>query len=142
MKVRREKLFGRAEAILEGRRNGLGEPILRRLALRHYGPAMLSLAARATESGHRRELGRISDAFSPANLIYRAYRLGDLYAAQNMAMSFFNVGDMLNYRRWMHRAALAGDPDAGAQLKVFETRQPHILARRLRRLRPCRRDGT
>lgn len=102
---------------------------------------MLCLANRKTQMGYRSELGRLSDAFSPAGLIYRAYKQGELYAAQNMAMSLFNVGDLAGYRHWMRRAARAGEAEAEAELKLFETRQPHNLARRLRRLRPHRRDG-
>jgi len=140
MTDRLDRLIDRAEAILAGRRNGFGMPILQHLALRQYGPALLSLAGRETYAGHRSELGRVCDAFSPAGMMYRAYRLGQLNAAQNMAMSLFNVGDLQGYRSWMHRAARAGDTDAAAELKLFETRQPHNLARRLRRLRPCRRE--
>lgn len=141
MPDRFEASFERAEAILEGRLNGYGMPILRHLALRRYGPAMLSLAGRKTDTGRRSELGRVSDPFSPAGLMYRAYRLGEINAAQNMAMSLFNIGDIWGYRHWMHRAARAGDTNAATELKLFETRQPHNLARRLRRLRPYRRDG-
>lgn len=102
---------------------------------------MLCLANRMTQTGRRSELGRVTDAFSPAGLTYRAYKRGEINAAQNMAMSLFNVGDMTGYRHWMRRAARAGDAEAEAELKLFEIRQPHNLARRLRRLRPYRRDG-
>ncbi|HEY6814724.1 MAG TPA: hypothetical protein VI168_04210 [Croceibacterium sp.] len=139
MTDRQDKQFVRAEAILEGRCNGLGEPILWHLALRRYGPAMLSLACRATQTGSRTALGRVRDAFSPAGMMYRAFRQGELNAAQNMALSLFYLGDLSGYRRWMHRAARSGDTDAAFELKLFEVRQPYPLARQLRRLRPYRR---
>jgi hypothetical protein len=74
--------------------------------------------------------------------MYRAYRLDVPNAAQNMAITLFNVGDLSGYRRWMHRSVHAGDADAIEELRRFETRQPHRLARKLRRLKPSRPDGT
>lgn len=142
MTDRFERLFDRAEAILEGRQNGLGMPILRHLAFRRYGPALLSLACRMTQKGTRFEWGRICRASSAAGMMYRAYRIGEINAAQNLAMTRFNMGDMQGYRHWMHRAAKAGDTDAAYELKLFEIRMPHPLARRLRRLRSYRRDGS
>jgi hypothetical protein len=136
-----EEMYARAEAILEGRRNGRGLPILQHLALRQYGPAMLGLARRATEEGRRSELGRICDPYSPAGLMYRAYKMGEINAAQNMAMTLFYARDMKGYRLWMHRAARGGDADAAHELDLFETRQPYPLARQIRRLRPIRRNG-
>lgn len=73
--------------------------------------------------------------------MYRAYRRSVPHAAQNMAMTLFNVGDLAGYRRWMQRAARMGDTDAKHEVAQFEVRQPHRLARRLRRLRPYRADG-
>lgn len=137
---RSDRLFGRAHAILAGRGAGFGEPILWHLALRHYGPAMLEIAARETREGKRSELGRTAAPFSPLGLMYRAYRQGEPNAAQNIAMSLFNIGDMAGYRRWIRLAARRGDADAGHDAKCFALRQPHAHARRLRRLRPLRRD--
>ena len=117
-----DRLFIRAEAILEGRANGFGEPILQYLAHRKYGPAMLSLAARETASGERRELGRISDANSPAGLMYRAYCQGEVCAAQNLALTLFYAGDLAGYRQWLRKAAQGGDADAARELGRFETR--------------------
>ncbi|WP_337847251.1 hypothetical protein [Sphingomonas sp.] len=128
--------------ILERRANGYGEPILRHLALRGYGPALLDLANRYTQTGSLKELGRLQNRNSPIAQTYRAYRNGELNAAQNMAMSLYNVGDLHGYRRWLYRAARMGDLDARRELSHFGVRQPHGLARRLRRLRPLRRDGT
>jgi hypothetical protein len=142
MSSRNERLFARAEAILEGKAVGFGEPVLWHLALRKHAPAMLVLANRYTQTGSRRELGRMSDPFSPIGMTYRAYRQGETNSAQNIAMSLLNVGDMAGYRHWMYKAARAGDLNAAEDLQRFETRQPHNLARRLRRLRPYRRDGS
>ena len=142
MTDRLDRLFLRAEAILEGRRNGLAEPILRHLALRRYGPAMLSLACRETSSGYRSELGRVSNARSPAGLMYRAYRQDEVIAAQNFALTLFYAGDLAGYRHWMRKAARGGDTDATRELSRFEVRQPYPLAKRIRRLRPFRRGGS
>jgi len=142
MGTREDRLFQRAQRILEGQANGFGEPILWHLALRGYGPAMLDLAGRYTQTGSSSELGRLQDRNSPIGQTYRAYRNGEPNAAQNMAMSRFNVGDLAGYRRWLHRAARTGDLDVQRELSCFAVRQPHRLARKLRRLRPYRRDGS
>jgi hypothetical protein len=139
---RNDKLFLRALQILDGKATGLGMPILRHLAFRRYGPAMLDLAARQTRTGFRNELGRIWDPASSLGLTYRAFRMGEPHAAQNMAMSFYNVGDLKGYRHWLHRAAQDGDLEASIALRSCDIRQPHALARRLRRLRPYRRNGS
>jgi hypothetical protein len=141
MQTRDDRLFLRALQILDGKASGFGLPKMRHLALRGYGAAMLDLANRETQNGLRNELGRISDRSSPLALTYRAYRMGEQNAAQNMAMSYYNVGDLAGYRNWLHRAAQAGDFDAKVELGLFEIRKPHRLARRLRRWRPHRRDG-
>ena len=137
-----DRLFNRADAILDGRACGFGEPILRHLALRKYGPAMLSLACRETASGDLADLGRVSDAHSPAGLMYRAYRQGEISAAQNFALTLFYAGDLAGYRRWLRRAARGGDADAARELRRFEVRQPYPLARHTDRLRPFHRDGS
>lgn len=136
------RLFNRAEAILEGKANGFGMPILRVLAHRRYGPAMLSLAARKTETGNRTDLGRFNDANSPAGLMYRAFRQGEVSAAQNLALTLFYLGDLAGYRRWLRRAAINGDEGAAKELIRFETRQPWPLAQKINRKRPFRRDGS
>ena len=137
-----DKLFLRAEAIFDGRSNGLGEPILWHLALRRYGPAMLEIACRATRSGKRSELGRLADPCSPAGLMYRAHRQGISNAAQNMALTLFYVGDLKGYRHWLRKAARTGDLDARNELARFETRQPYPLAKRIGRKRPFNRNGS
>lgn len=141
METREDRLFLRALQILEGKANGFGLPIMRHLALRGYGPAMLDLANRNAQTGSMKELGRIWNRATPLGLTYRAYRLGEDNAAQNMAMSYYNIGDLAGYRRWLYCAARGGNSDAKYELRLFEIRMPHRLARRLGRLRPYRRDG-
>jgi hypothetical protein len=142
MSEKHDRLFDRAEAILEGRTNGFGMPILRSLAHRLYAPAMLSLAARMTERGIRAELGRPSHPNSPIGLMYRAFRKGEMNAAQNLALTLFYVGDLAGYRHWLRRAAQSGDDGAANELSRFEARQPWPLARKINRKRPFRRDGS
>ena len=142
MSTKDDDLFSRAEAILDGDANGLGMPILRTLAHRQYGPAMLSLAARETESGDPRSIGRPCEANSAMGLMYRAYRRGDINAAQNIALTLFYCGDLAGYRRWLNRAAQYGDNDAAEESKRFELRQPYPLARKIGRKRPFRKDGS
>jgi hypothetical protein len=137
--ARAERLFLRADAIIERRANGFATPILEHLALRRYTPAMLELARRATGNGDPGAIGGTSDARSPAALMRLAHRLGDITAAQNFAMTLFHVGDLAGYRHWLRKAARAGDSDAGAELRRFELRQPAPLARRVGRIRPLRR---
>src|SRR5688572_9203602 len=122
MSERLDKLYHRAEAILGGEANGFGMPILSALARRRHGPAMLSLAARRTEQGNRGDLGRPSNPHSPHGLMYRAFRQGELNAAQNLALSLFYVGDLAGYRHWLRRAARGGDQDAARELGRFEVR--------------------
>jgi hypothetical protein len=142
MKKTYNDLFNRAEAILEGDANGFGMPILHKLATRSYAPAMLSLAARLTENGSREDLGKPSDASSPAGLMYRAWRQGDSTAAQNLALTLFHLGDLAGYRRWLIRAAVHGDQDAAEEVGRFEVRKPCKAAKKTRRHRPLRRDGS
>ncbi len=142
MSEKHDKLFSRAEAIFDGKANGMGMPILRALAHRRYGPAMLNLAVRKTEQGIRAELGRPSIPHSPIALMYRAFRQGETSAAQNLALSLFYVGDLAGYRHWLRRAARSGDNDAAKELGRFEVRQPWPLARKINRKRPFRRDGS
>jgi|JI8StandDraft_2_1071088.scaffolds.fasta_scaffold190674_2 hypothetical protein len=140
MSAKADRLYARADAILERRANGFAMPVLEHLALRRYPLAMLELARRATASGDAATLGRVSDTRSPAALMRRAHRLGDITAAQNMAMTLFHAGDLAGYRHWLRKAVRAGDADAGAELRRFELRQPVPLARRVKRIRPLRRS--
>ena len=138
MTDRYEDMFWRAEAILEGKGVGFGEPKLWYLAMRGYGPALLSLAARYTSKGKRAEMGRLSDRFSPLGMMLQAFHQGERFAGQHLAMTYFNIGDMARYRHWLSRAAKAGDTQAAREARMFELRKPNTLARRLRRLRPDR----
>lgn len=100
---------------------------------------MLDLACWLSDTNILADLGKPFDACSAAGLYHRAWRSGDALAAQNMAMSCFNVRDLQGYRRWLRRAANAGDDDAKAELAAFETRLPHATARKIGRHRPERR---
>ena len=133
-----QRLWERAFDIRELQANGHWLPIVRHLALRGHGPALLTLASWETQLGRRRELGRMQDRFSALGLMHRAWKLGDPLAGQNLALTFFNIGDLGRYRYWLARAANAGDADAKAERRRFETRKPHGLAFRLRRGRPYR----
>ncbi|NML07764.1 hypothetical protein [Sphingomonas sp. G-3-2-10] len=142
---REDRLYDRAEAISEGRLNGLYMPILRGLALRKHHRAMLRLAGVFTQDNSRADLGSAARVGDPAWLYRRVWRLGGEYArfaAQNMAMSLFNIGDLQGYRSWLHRGAELGDQDAGLQLECFETRLSHGAARQIGRGRPMRRNGS
>ena len=117
-----------ADAWHNGLSPGDGMGLLWHLALRRYPSAMTELSRRIGEDGLP-----IADSFSSAGLAYRAFRLGDPAAAYNFAMTCFNRRDLQGYRRWLRRAAEAGDDDAARQLRRFETRLPHGAARDIRR---------
>lgn len=134
-------MFTRATDILDGLANGFGIPILQHLALRGYGPALLWLAGELSCHPSPADRDRPCDSGSPIALRYRAHRLGELNAAQNLAMTYFARNDLARYRHWLRIAALGGDEDAMRELKRFALRQPYRFARRLRRLRPVDRSG-
>jgi hypothetical protein len=138
---REERLFERATRILDGLENGFGIPILWHLALRGYAPAMVWLASTMSPNCTRAELGRLSDPYSAASLLRRAFAKGEWNGAQNLAMTYFYINDMEAYRRWLHRGARAGDADAVGEIKAFDVRKPYPLASRTRRLRPFNRAG-
>jgi len=123
----------RAFAILDGKANGIGMPVLHHLALRGMKDAMVALAY------HQSGAGRFSDPFSPQGLCRRAWRKGDTLAARNLAVDCFNRRDLQGYRHWLSRAARLGDPYAARELRRFETRLPHLDARKIGRKRPDRR---
>jgi len=109
-------------------------PILWHLALGHHAGIMVTLASTFPVPG------RLADGFSQAGLCYRAWRLGNPYGAQHLAMHAFNTYNMRGYRTWLRRAANAGDKDSARELKRFETRLPHANARSVRRRRPYRKS--
>ena len=137
-----DTLYARAEAIQERRANGYWEPIFWHLALRGHSLSRLRLADWYSRQGTKVELGRFGDGYSPLGLMYSAYRKGESFAGTNLAISYFNIGDMAGYRYWLAKAAKPAEPGAKEELKLFETRKPHRLARRLKRLRPLKRDGS
>jgi hypothetical protein len=137
-----DRLYLRALSIRHDRGIGLWMPIIWHLALRGHTGAMIELADWFSGDDSLKNVGTTADAFSAAGLYCRAWRKGEPRAAGNMAISCFNRGDMAGYRRWLLRAAKAGDADAARELKCFETRHWHSAARKLRRLRPVqKRDG-
>ncbi|MCW1404022.1 hypothetical protein OKA06_17555 [Novosphingobium sp. MW5] len=138
--ARLERLWLRAWKIAEDNGHGHRLPILHHLAMRGHELGLLDLANFQIIDGDRNTAGRLADGHSPVRLMYRAYKRGSPTAAQNMALTYFWLNDLCGYRHWLRKAARAGDQDAGLELKRFETRQPFTLAKRMRRLRPLRRD--
>lgn len=122
-----------ANAWINGLSPGDGMGLLRHLALRRYPSSMTELARRIGEDGLS-----AADPYSSAGLCYRALRQGDTTAAHNMAMTCFNRRDLQGYRHWLRLAAKAGDEEAGQQLRRFETRLPHGVAREINRGRMWR----
>jgi hypothetical protein len=97
---------------------------------------MIELARRV------RAIGKTADGWSANGLDRRAWRTGVATAAYNLAMTCFNERDLSGYRRWLRRAGRAGDAEAIALLRRFETRLPHGAAHDIRRGRPdLPRDG-
>lgn len=126
---RADRLYAEALDIQEGRKLGLWLPRMRHLALRDHGYAMVELARFHAEQGSDRDpLAR--------RLYLRAFRQGHTQAAQHLAMGSFNRGDMKGYRYWLAQGAKAGDEDAQRERRFFETRLPHLDARKVGRLRP------
>lgn len=139
------RLVARAEAIMDRRANGHYMPILRHLARRGNAPAMLWLAGLLSQGNDPANLGAASRTGTPAWLYRCVWRRNgeDAYlAAQNLAMSLFNTGNLRGYRLWLRRAQLLGDEDAGLELDRFETRLPYRAARAIGRGRPSRRNGS
>ena len=123
-------LFERASAIQERKARGYYMPILWHLALRQYLRGMSELARILGAAGGA------SEAWSAAGLNYRAWRASNATAARNQAMGCFNRRDLAGYRRWLRRAAQAGDRESAAELRRFETRLWHEMARDIGRHRP------
>jgi hypothetical protein len=134
---RLERLFAKACLIQQGKANGLWLPKMWHLALRRHLNGMEWLANWLSD---HEGLGKASDGFSSFGLMRRAHFSGSSVAAQNLALDHFYRNDLAGYRSWLRRAAHRGDPDAGMELRKFETRQPFPLARKLRRLRPLRKS--
>ncbi|WP_156347459.1 MULTISPECIES: hypothetical protein [unclassified Sphingomonas] len=131
-----DRLYLRALAIRYEGHRGLWMPIMWHLALRGYPGAMIELADWFSYYASFEGMGTAADAFSAVGLYRRAYVKGDTRAAQNLAVSYFNRGDLNGYRTWLRRAVRAGDTEAKAQLRYFELRLPHRQARKIGRLRP------
>ena len=133
----------RAEMIMRRQGNGHYLPILDHLARRGHAPAMLELAGLFTRDNDAADLGAMSRVRTPAWLYRRVWWRGGAdarFAAQNLAMSRFNIGDLQGYRLWLRRAQMLGDDDAGHELDRFETRLPHGAAHAIGRGRSWRRS--
>ena len=77
--------------------------------------------------------------YTAANLYYRVWRKGGPEAgraAHSLALSYFNRGDMLQFRYWARRGARLGDYSCSMYTQHFETRLPHSTARKVKRHRP------
>ena len=131
---RQDKLEAKTKAWLDEHKPSHRVGILPYLAFRKVPMAMTELA-RVTKPS-----GGMADPFSSSGLAYRAFRRGDAIAAYNLAIDCFNRRDLSGYRRWLRRAADAGDADAANQLARFETRLPHGAAFDVGRGRPSRAD--
>jgi hypothetical protein len=117
--------YFRALEILERRAHGHALPILRRLALRRFPPAMSLLSDHVPDSQALR-------------LLREGARSGDPICAYNLAISHRNRGDLGAYRAALARAARL-DPDSAAQRRRFRTRFSSTIMRRFRRLAPATR---
>jgi hypothetical protein len=133
--ARLDRLYERADAILDGRANGLGLPILealnirRHLGARNYLATILSDPFKATAVGRSR--GK--------RLTLTNMRTGGAGAMYNLAIQYRNEGDLRLYRYWLARAAGRDhDPYHTRELRFFETRFPHEVMRRFGRIRPYR----
>lgn len=131
-----QRIYENALLIQHGERIGAWLPKIWHLAARGHSDAMVELADWLSEDNSLASFGKMSDAFSPAGLYYRAYRKGNARAAYNAARSCFNRSDMGSYRLWLRRAAVAGDDEAKKELGNFETRLWHSAARKIGRARP------
>lgn len=130
--TRDERLYVRAMRILDRLENGHRIPILEHLARRGMPSAMVALANEYCTPG------RVADPWSVSGLYRGAWRRGEYLGARNLAVDCFNRRDLQGYRYWLHRAARAGDPYSAREVRRFETRLPHLNARKIRRKRPDR----
>ena len=134
MGAREERLYHRALLIQDEQAPGFWVPAMQHLAWRGDPEAMVAIADWYCQP-FATELGRVADPFGAYGRYRRAWRKGSALAAYNLAVSFFARRDLANYRRWLRRAARAGDASAGFPFRRFELRRPHANARRIGRLR-------
>jgi len=118
------KLFARALDILEGRSNGHGLPIIRKLACRGFAPAVSVLSDYVSEP-------------EAVRLLRKAAQRGDAISAYNLAIAHRNRGKMHGYRSALAKAAKS-DGDADDELRCFKTRFRGEIMRRFGRLAPDR----
>ncbi|WP_129586146.1 hypothetical protein [Sphingomonas montana] len=130
------RLFDRADAILKGKANGHALPILEALSIRGHLSARNALATILTDP---RRISRKVEVERALKLMRTDAFGGDAAALYNLAIHYRNTGDMRRYRHWLARAVRrSGDPHDVRELHIFETRFPHAIMRRFRRLRPYR----
>jgi hypothetical protein len=131
-----DRWLSRAVAILEGRANGFGMPVLRVLALRGHHGAMAELANRLTSPENSDY--DLSKGLELERLLARAAPESWIFG--NLSTTLRNHGDMVGYRKWLARAARTGDPNYIAEKGRFETRFPYPIMKRWGRYRPVRRS--
>lgn len=119
---RAERLYGRALDILERRANGHALPIVWKLAIRRYPPAVNLLTDFLCDD-------------RAVKLLRPLARRGDATSGYNLAITLRNGGDMWGYRTTL---ALAARHDEGCahELRRFKVRFPYGAMRRWRRLEP------
>jgi hypothetical protein len=135
--TREDRLYLKALKIRYEGGSGFWLPIVQHLALRGYTAALRELGDWRAGEGDEALFGTPSNRNSPAGLYRRAFRSGDVIAANNAAVSCFNRNDMSGYRSWLRLAANAGDTDSCRQLRYFELRLPHARPQKIKRLRPA-----
>jgi hypothetical protein len=116
------RLYCRALDLLERGAKSRALPTLRALAARHFAPAMNLLSDHVTDAEALR-------------MLRRGARLGDDMAADNLAITHLNRGDLLHYRLSLARAA-RHDEDSACELRRFKRRFPHSMMARFRMLEP------
>jgi len=134
-----EAHYLKALTIQDERAHGFWVPLMRHLMLRRHAGAMITLGHFYTEGNHPRDLDGMGVTYTAANLYYRVWRKGGTEgarAAHSLAISYFNRGDMLNFRLWARRGERLGDYSCACYVKHFDTRLPHATARKIGRHRP------
>lgn len=132
--AKNQRMYSRATEIMEGRANGHALPILRALAVRGHQPAQMYLSHLLLDGIEGRR------GFGRGMAWLRQAARAEPAALYNLAVEWRNRGCMAGYRHWLSRAAAAGDEDARAEFKRFETRFPYGVMRKWRRLKPDRRN--
>ena len=134
---RMDRLYARADAILNRRANGNALPVLEALSRRGHFPARITLANILTDPLPSPRNKQANELLRGLNLMRTDIRRRDGTTLHNLAIHYRNRGDMWRYRYWLARAARHNrDPYEIRELKAFETRFPHEIMRSHKRLRP------